>query len=1057
LPVCPNCGEGNPDKAKFCLECATPLRAQPAPPQEARKTVTVVFCDLVGSTTLGEELDSESLREVMDRYFAAMRLAIERHGGIVEKFIGDAVMAVFGLPRVHEDDALRAVRAADEMRRALSELNSELQRSWGVVLTNRIGVNTGEVVVGDSSSGQRLATGDAVNVAARLEQAAPPGGILMASHTRQLVHHAVTAEEMEPLSLKGKSRPLPAFLLLGVLPAAEGLVRRIDAPLVGRDGELKALERAFEETERQQMCGLVVVAGDAGVGKSRLIGEARTRLGDRARVASGRCLSYGESLAFWPLREIVFDVVAASEDASGDEIRDALSAFVDHTPTVDRVVAAIGLSSVSFPLEEIAWGVRHFFEAGAHRGPLVVVIEDLHWAEASLLDLLGKVVRASTDAAIFLLCSARLEFLDEHGGWVEDVPRATVQRLQPLAEAASAELIGNLLNGAAITPEVVERINRAAAGNPLYVEQIASMWLEEGVLTRAGGRWRLTTSALHEQIPPTISALLSARLDRLTPEERTVAATASVAGQIFYQGAVECLSPELATPGSILSKLERKGFVRRDDSTFFDEKVFAYRHVLIRDTAYAGILKRTRAELHERFADWLERKTQERAEEYDDILGYHLYEAYHYREQLGNLGDTERALGARAAAYLASSGRRALSHQASTAVTLLERAARLFPVDDPDMPKLLIDMGESLRRSEETQRAEAAFMRGLNAARALGNRDAEARANLYLLNIKVDQGQLSLDELVGKLGELEQRVGKLHNPETAAHGQALLGAAYINQGALAQARTKWDLAVAQADRSESNYVRSEARVGTLLSSLWGPDHIDDVLARAREYLRWANERGALRLRAAALAVLALVLTMGGRSDESEAHLEELSHVEADLEPSGIAGESWSVVEPDLLILRRDWAKAEILLAGRLEILDRMGVPGYMITDMTQMGEVLYHHGHIAQAEALARRARSFGSNEIAGEIRSRKLLGKCLAQLRVRGNRHARDVVDIARHTDMINLTADALCDLAEVVTVEGVSGEQELPKLLEEAVGLYERKGNSLSAARVRAWLKGL
>jgi tetratricopeptide (TPR) repeat protein len=380
----------------------------------------------------------------------------------------------------------------------------------------------------------------------------------------------------------------------------------------------------------------------------------------------------------------------------------------------------------------------------------------------------------------------------------------------------------------------------------------------------------------------------------------------------------------------------------------------------------------------------------------------------------------------------------------------------LVPTDHPDVPHLVIDMGESFRRSERAQLAEGAFTQGLSLARASGDRQAEARATLYLLNIEVDEGRISLDALLAALGELEEKVAMLRDPETAAHAAALLGAAYIRGGALARARAQWVLAVEEADQTQSNYARSETRVGTLLASLWGPDHVDDVVARARDYLRWAEETGALRLRAAALAVLAMGSTMQDKSDEAHSSLETLSQVEATLGMNVIAGEAWSVVEPDLHLLRGDWLRAELVLASRLEVLERMGVEALMTLDMAQMGEALYRQGRLAEAELLARRVRPMICNDIDSEIRARRLLGKCLVRQGKRGEAVAREAVDIARGTDMINLTADALCDLGEVLTLEG-GRQTELREPLEEALALYQRKGNVASAGKIRSWLARL
>src|SRR5581483_10184370 len=388
MQVCPGCGEENPDKFRLCGFCGTPL-APALPPQEVRKTVTIVFSDLKGSTNLGEALDSESLREVMSRYFDEMRAELERHGGTIEKFIGDAVMAVFGLPTLHEDDALRAVRAAAGMKRALERLNGELERVWGVRLTNRTGVNTGEVVAGDPSAGQRLVTGDAVNVAARLEQAAPANEVLLGELTYRLVKDAVEVEAVEPLELKGKAERVPAYRLLSVREQGEGWTRRRDAPMVGREQELDTLLASFDAAVAERACRLATVVGDAGVGKSRLNEEFLASIGERARVLSGRCLSYGEGITFWPLVEVVRQAASIEEEDTPGVARAKLVSLAgpEGDDVVERVASAIGLSPETFPIEELFWGARKLLESLAREQPLVVLFDDIHWAEPTFLDL----------------------------------------------------------------------------------------------------------------------------------------------------------------------------------------------------------------------------------------------------------------------------------------------------------------------------------------------------------------------------------------------------------------------------------------------------------------------------------------------------------------------------------------------------------------------------------------------------------------------------------------------------------------------------------------------
>src|SRR3954470_15024513 len=385
MQLCPNCGEENPAKFRLCGFCGTPL-APAVPVQEVRKLVTILFCDLKGSTNLGEQLDSESLRETMSRYFDAMSAAITRHGGTIEKFIGDAVMAVFGLPRVHEDDTLRAVRAAHEMQEALAELNEGLQRTYGITLENRTGVNTGEVVAGDSTTGQRLVTGDPVNTAAPLAQAAPACEVLLGELTYRLVRDHVEVEAVEPLELKGKAERVPAFRLLDVHDRRDaGDAAR--APLVGRGHETERIAGALGRVIDARACARVVITGDAGVGKSRLVEHVCAVAAEQALVIRGRCLSYGDGITFWPLVEALRQ---ASDIEAGDEFA-AARAKLDrligegNEEVFERLASAVGLSEQQYPLPEVFWAARKLVETLSQRRPLVLVFEDVHWAEPALL------------------------------------------------------------------------------------------------------------------------------------------------------------------------------------------------------------------------------------------------------------------------------------------------------------------------------------------------------------------------------------------------------------------------------------------------------------------------------------------------------------------------------------------------------------------------------------------------------------------------------------------------------------------------------------------------
>ena len=590
------------------------LAPETSGPLGLRKVVTVVFCDLAGSTSLGETLDSESLRQVLGRYFQAMSDALVRHGGSVEKYIGDAVMAVFGIPTVREDDALRAVRAAVEMRTALAEVNDELELRWGVRLQARTGVNTGEVIAGDASRGQAFVTGDAVNVAARLEQAADVGEILIGEHTLALVRDAVQVEPVPPLDLKGKSLPVPAFRLLDVGSPAAAVDRPMSSPLVGRERELALLHATFKRTAAERSCELVTVLGPAGIGKSRLATDFAGTLGGAATVVAGRCLSYGEGLTFWPLREVVEGLAGIDDGQSSEDalvrIAGLLPADDDAAMIVERVAGALGLSDTVAPTAETFWAVRKLLEAEAARQPLVILFEDIHWGEPTFLELIEHLAGTVRGLPVLIVATARSDLLDTRPDFARNLPGAARIELEPLTGAESGALIEHLLGNAGVADDLSRRVFSGAEGNPLFVEELVRMLRDEHQLEQdaAGVSGVRELAAL--TVPPTIHAVLAARLDRLDPAERAVVEAAAVVGRSFGGGAVLAInrSQDRAALDRHLDALVRRQLIQPDGARFAGEETFSFEHILVRDVAYQGILKEVRADLHERFADWLERE-----------------------------------------------------------------------------------------------------------------------------------------------------------------------------------------------------------------------------------------------------------------------------------------------------------------------------------------------------------------------------------------------------------------------------------------------------------------
>ncbi len=1001
--TCPSCGRDNPDDARFCSACGAPLEAETA--SGVRKTVTVVFCDLVGSTALGERTDPEVLRDLMSRYHAEVRAILERHGGTVEKFVGDAAMAVFGLPQVHEDDALRAVRAAVEMREAVARLDLEV----------RIGVNTGEVVAG---VGETLVTGDAVNVAARLEQAAGTGEILIGATTERLIHGRVVAEATEPLTLKGKIEPVPAFRVLGLVDDVPAFTRPIAAPFVGRQEELERLERALAAAIETATPQLATIIGPPGIGKSRLARELIGRA--KGRILVGRCLSYGDGISYWPLQEMaaqIGDVPAALAEADGGHL------------AAERFRAAIGEVDTPCTPEEIAWGTRRLFETIAADQPLVVVFDDIHWAEPTFLDLIEYVTTFAQGVPILVLCTARPDLFDQRPTWTAPRPNATLLTLEPLSEADSQALVADL---GELPAAAIERIVETAEGNPLFVEQLMAMRAEGG-------------DAL--EVPPSLQALLAARIDRLAEPERAVVERGSVEGRLFHRGAVSALlpEPERTDVGGHLLTLIRKELIRPDRAVVPGDDGFRFGHALIRDAAYDEIPKRQRAALHEAYAGWLVSRLGDDTP--DEIVGYHLEQAYRYGAELGS---ADPALGARTAERLAAAGAAARSRRDVAAVAnLLGRAADLIP-EGTERAGILVGLGEALHASGEVERARSVLEEARALAVAAGDAHVEWLARTLLASVRIDtEAEGAAEEAIREGEAAIAAMESEGDVEVLARAWGLMADAHGWRSDVDEWKHASERAVAYARQTGDLALEVEAVMDSAGPIVYGPVSVEEGLRFADDLL--ARLGHVPEVQGLALHVRAHMRARLGEFDGAfeaanvwRKHLRDLGQEAMYARTAACA---W-----DVCFWAQDWVRGEEVLREGYEMLERMGKKSHLSTRAAELGEAMFRQGGLDEAERLSEVSEELGAGDDRyNEAMWRRLRAKVLAARGDldRAKEFARQAVESAAGLGFLDDAALAWLSLAEILRA---AGNAEAGAAAAEALALFRRKGNLVGAGWAQA-----
>ena len=985
--VCDACGASNQRGAQYCYSCGGLLAIDRS--VEARKVVTVLFCDLVAYTELGERLDPESLQLAMSRYFEQAAAVLGQHGGTIEKFVGDEVMAVFGVPAVREDDALRAVRAAAALRESLSSL--EPVPASGAGLEMRIGINTGEVVAGDPAAGHGFVTGDAVSVGKRLQQAAAPGEILLGEATYALVAHAVLASRLEPLKLKGKRSLVTAFRLESVDAEATAIPRRYDVPLAGRERELEQLRSLYTAVASGGGTRLVSLLGEPGIGKSRLARELLAGVADEATVLVGRCPAYGEGVTFWPLRELL-------RQAGRDE---GVLAGSSH---------------------EVFATVRRILEEFAAERPLVAVFDDVHWAEPTFLDLVEYLAGRLGDAPVMLLCLARPELAERRPNWLQEPARALA--LEPLSEADSERLLAAL----AVPAEVHSRIAAAAEGNPLFVEQLAAITDEHS----APG-----------DMPGSIRGVLHERLDGLERGERSVLERAAIVGRSFSLEAVLDLTPpeERERIQAVLLALARKRFVRPD--TTAPEEGFRFHHALIRDAAYDGIPKATRADLHERVAAQLEAHAAE-----DALVGYHLENAFGFRRELGN---PDPEIAARAGRMLRAAGQKAFGRSDLPAtISLLERAGRLLP--DDEAAQLLPELAEAFFEAGRFTEADDVLAEAIERAEADPLLESRARVEQQFVRMHAESG--------GAIGEAPGvvtaalRVFEEHGDDLG-RCRAWCLQAWIEwtEGHSTGADRAWQRAATHARAAGEERELFEILAWRAAAAVWGPTPVVEAIETCTEIHE--EVRSSPVAVAVTLHPLAVLRAMQGEFDDARLLIREANAI---LDDVGRMQQAVSHHEALVEMLAGNPAAAEERLRVGYERLEEMGEKALLATTAALLARAAYAHENYGKAERFCSVSEgTTASEDVWTQVMWRGVRARILArQDRIdEAEAVAREAVRLVAQTDLLTVHGDALVDLAEVLRLGGRPADADAA--VRKGLELYTEKGNVVSAGWARSLLATL
>ena len=1011
--------------------------------QNVRKTVTAVSARITASSVDGGGLDLEAQRRVLGRSFGEIELAVTSHRGTVESVTGDGVIAVFGLPVVHEDDALRGIRAAADVSARLTEIAAELSADPRIALEFRVGVSTGRVITGGTSGPQPRATGEPLSLAARLSEVADASQVLFDDATWRLVRETVACEQCGD-----------AWLLLAPLYGAGSSSARLVSPMVGRDRERRRLTDAFEQAVGDRSCQLFTVLGSAGVGKTRLIQEFLSELSSEVVVASGRCLPYGEGITYWPLLEAVKEAVGLDDSDSREIAREKiLSAFADDegaTSAAERIAWMLGIAeSPPAAADEGFAAVRALFEALARQRPLVVVFDDIHWGEMLFLDLVEDVADWSRDAPILLVCVARPELLEMRPGWGGGKGNSTTTTLEPLSSDDCSQLIANLVEEADVPPGVSLKIVEAAGGNPFFVEEMLFMLIEDGLLVRRRGRWAVAGDLDEVRVPPTIDALLATRLDQLDTVERAVIERASIIGKIFYEAAILDLMPEVLRPRvkDALRSLVRKELIRPARGGLGGSS-YRFRHLLILDAAYEAVSKQLRADLHQRFGLWLDEAAGDRGAEYEEVVGYHLEHAYLCLAELGPPGEAALALAHEAARRLGDAGRRAFTQSNPTAgIKLVSRAVAVLAPDDPLRVELVPNVRAVQALNRDLVWADRVLTEAVEAAATSGDRLLAARALVQrgLLRLFTDAG-VTPEELIDAADRSIAVFQEFRDELGLARAWRLKGQAHYLARRGGECAEASERALAHVRRASDPYEEREIVEWLVIALLLGPARVDNALRRCETLLAETNDEF---LRAQIYGTMVALVTMLGNVDEA-VELAARSHERlAEIDPQIWVVAFWRSFA---YMARHDPASAERELLPSYDALKQLGERSHFSTITHALATALYLQGRFDEAEAMTRECEeACRPNDVHSSILWRSVRAKVLA---AKGSideavRLGREAVELAATSDFHLGHAQATLDLA--VVYETAGREDSAAECRADAARLFELKGVKLEVGQ--AW----